>query len=209
MLFLLLCNAAPAMCVPNCNDINSPRRKWIEIDSQILNALFCVTGFGLVPWRFRDLYFLLRWRLFSDKKALHKLEVIHGGWFRGPSGVDVAHTTTGQVAPMTKSWKMDYVVWLYVWNTFFQCVLSGFMWGMNRYNRPSWSTGLFVALACIVAGMAGGQVWWETKQVKKIEGARIVETVEIEGGKREKVKGKGRKFWAREERNVVILNMVG
>ncbi|PUU76255.1 hypothetical protein B9Z19DRAFT_1088604 [Tuber borchii] len=209
MLFLLLCNAAPAMCVPNCNDINSPRRKWIEIDSQILNALFCVTGFGLVPWRFRDLYFLLRWRLFSDKKALHKLEVIHGGWFRGPSGVNVAHTTTGQVAPMTKSWKMDYVVWLYVWNTFFQCALSGFMWGMNRYNRPSWSTGLFVALACIVAGMAGGQVWWETKQVKKIEGARIVETVEIEGGKREKVKNKGRKFWAREERNVVVLNMIG
>ena len=47
MLFLLLCNAAPAMCVPTCNDIDSPRRKWIEVDSQILNALFCVTGFGL------------------------------------------------------------------------------------------------------------------------------------------------------------------
>jgi len=80
------------------------------------------------------------------------------------------------------------------------------MWGMNRYNRPSWSTGLFVALAFIVAGMAGGQVWWETKQVKKIEGARIVEKVEIEGGKKEKVKDKGRKFWAREERNVVVVN---
>ncbi|RPB02458.1 hypothetical protein L873DRAFT_1787802 [Choiromyces venosus 120613-1] len=206
MLFLLLCNAAPAMCVPDCNDINSPRRKWIEIDSQILNALFCVTGFGLVPWRFRDLYFLLSWRLFSDMKALHKLEVIHGGWFRGPSGVNTAHTATGKVAPLTKSWKMDYVVWLYVWNTFFQCVLSGFMWGMNRYNRPSWSTGLFVALACIVAGMAGGQVWWETKQVKKVEGERIVDTVEIEGGRKEKAKDKGRKFWAREERNVVVVN---
>lgn len=58
MLFLLLCNAAPAMCRPTCNDINSPRRIWIEIDSQILNALFCVTGFGLAPWRFRDLYWL-------------------------------------------------------------------------------------------------------------------------------------------------------
>ncbi|KAG0128049.1 hypothetical protein HOY82DRAFT_541592 [Tuber indicum] len=206
MLFLLLCNAAPAMCVPDCNDIDSPRRIWIEIDSQILNALFCVTGFGLVPWRFRDLYFLLRWRLFSDKRALHKLEVIHGGWFRGPSGVNTAHTTTGQVAPLTKSWKMDYVVWLYAWNTFFQCALSGFMWGMNRYNRPSWSTGLFVALACIVAGMAGGQVWWETKQVKAVEGERIVEKVEIEGGRKEKVKDKGRKFWAREERNVVVVN---
>jgi hypothetical protein len=46
MLFLLLCNASKAMCRPTCNDINSPRRIWIEIDSQILNALFCVTGFG-------------------------------------------------------------------------------------------------------------------------------------------------------------------
>ncbi|TDZ39907.1 hypothetical protein CTRI78_v010449 [Colletotrichum trifolii] len=45
MLFLLLCNAAPAMCYPACNAINSPRRKWVEWDSQILNALFCVTGF--------------------------------------------------------------------------------------------------------------------------------------------------------------------
>ncbi|PWW73003.1 hypothetical protein C7212DRAFT_354276 [Tuber magnatum] len=206
MLFLLLCNAAPAMCIPDCNDINSPRRIWIEIDSQILNALFCVTGFGLVPWRFRDLFFLLRWRLFSDKQALHKLEVIHAGWFRGPSGVNAAHTATGQVAPMTKSWKMDYVVWLYSWNTFFQCALSGFMWGMNRYNRPSWSTGLFVALACIVAGMAGGQVWWETKQVKGIESERIVEKAETEGGKKEKVRGKGRKFWTREERNVIVIN---
>ncbi|KFY94778.1 hypothetical protein V498_03727 [Pseudogymnoascus sp. VKM F-4517 (FW-2822)] len=35
------------MCHPTCDDINSPRRVWIEIDSQILNALFCVTGFGL------------------------------------------------------------------------------------------------------------------------------------------------------------------
>ena len=46
MLFLLLCGAAPEMCwapigngeyVRNCNHIDSPRRIWIEIDSQILD----------------------------------------------------------------------------------------------------------------------------------------------------------------------------
>lgn len=117
MLFLLLCNASPAMChapVPrpsnqkhmsdvaalklpgpyyfNCDDINSPRRVWIEIDSQILNALFCVTGLGLVPWRFRDLYYLLRWRLTSEKSqgrerkmyGLRVLAGIHKNWFRLP-----------------------------------------------------------------------------------------------------------------------------
>jgi Protein of unknown function (DUF2985) len=203
MLFLLLVNASPAMCKPSCNDLYSPRRIWIEIDSQILNALFCVTGFGMVPWRFRDLYFLLSWRLTHNLKSLHKLEVIHGSWFRGPSGVNSAKTETGEIAPLTKTWKMDFVVWMYVWNTFFQCVLSGFMWGMNRFDRPSWSTGLFVVLGFVVAGLGGWMVWRETKKVKKIEGKRIVEKVEVEGGRKEKVKDKGRAFWGREEREVV------
>jgi hypothetical protein len=177
------------MCHPTCNDINSPRRIWIEIDSQILNALFCVTGFGLIPWRFRDLYYLLKWRWFGKKSGHLKLQEINEAWYRQApttssveSGEDQmatqqqeqsnenVDTVTGKRAPPTKSWKLDYVIWLYVWNTFFQCCLSGFMWGLNRYNRPSWSTGLFVALACIVAGLAGGQVWWETRRVKKIEG---------------------------------------
>lgn len=190
MLFLLLINAAPAMCKPSCNAINSPRRIWIEIDSQILNALFCVTGFGLIPWRFRDLYFLLKWRVAGQKAALVRLAKIHDGWFRIPAeaeeevGAEVGprETVTGARAPPTKSWKMDFVVWLYVWNTFLQAVLSGFMWGMNRIERPSWSTGLFVALACIVAGVAGGMVWWEGRKVKRIEGVEEKE----EGKKGEK-----------------------
>ncbi|KAL9593609.1 MAG: hypothetical protein Q9179_005795, partial [Wetmoreana sp. 5 TL-2023] len=70
MLFLLLIGGGKQyMCFPpgshgekDCNNIDSPRRIWIEIDSQILNALFCVTGFGLIPWRFRDFYYLLKWR---------------------------------------------------------------------------------------------------------------------------------------------------
>jgi hypothetical protein len=84
MLFLLLCNAAPAMCSPTCNDINSPRRIWIEIDAQVLNALFCITGFGLAPWRFRDLNYLLRYRLRGDMKGLRRLAGIHRDWFRLP-----------------------------------------------------------------------------------------------------------------------------
>ncbi|KAI5850533.1 hypothetical protein DFP73DRAFT_508991 [Morchella snyderi] len=192
MLFLLLINAAPAMCKPSCNYINSPRRVWIEIDSQILNALFCVTGFGLIPWRFRDLYFLLKWRIGGRKSALARLAAIHDGWFRIPPTGDEAgaETVTGERAPPTSSWKMDFVVWMYVWNTFLQAVLSGFMWGMNRIERPSWSTGLFVALACIVAGVAGGMVWWEGRRVKRIEGVaekdagergekRVEEVVEV------------------------------
>ena len=202
MLFLLLCNAAPAMCYPTCDDINSPRRVWIEWDSQIVNALFCVTGFGLAPWRFRDLYYLLRYRILHDSIAFRRLAGIHRGWFRLPGsqqlspeiGPDTvaglqASTTrdsiphpedkiadaplTGIRAPSTPVWKLDLVIWLFVWNTFLQCCLSGFMWGMNRYNRPSWAVGLFVALACVVAGAAGLIMFVEGKRVKSIEGVPV------------------------------------
>lgn len=221
MLFLLLCNASPAMCWVNgkfdCNDIDCPRRVWLEIDSQILNALFCVTGFGLIPWRFRDFYYLLQWRLRKSETAFRKLAGIHRSWFRLPesdllpvkpshysdvetgstpdstsplatySGVEDLNNPalplplkkapdqplTGVRASPTKPWKLDYVIWLFVWNTFLQTVLSGFMWGYNRYDRPSWSTGLFVAMAFIVAMMAGLMQFNEGKRIKKVEGVPV------------------------------------
>jgi len=210
MLFLLLCNAAPAMCRPNCNDINSPRRVWIEIDSQILNALFCVTGFGLIPWRFRDLYWLMVFRLGitgrskeQRQRGIRMLAGIHRGWFRLQGSQDWQHEgdatvdehnpavplplkkklgapLTGVRAPPTALWRMDFVIWMNVWNTFLQTCLCGFMWGMNRYNRPSWSTGLFVAMACIVAGLGGIMMAIEGKKVKKVEGVppKVAEKVE-------------------------------
>jgi len=204
MLFLLLCNASPAMCKPTCNDINSPRRIWIEIDSQILNSLFCVTGFGTIPWRFRDLYYLMQYRIQKKEIGLRRLAGINRGWFRlpgssklpadlGPSNADaelgnvpesslafpLSKTAdaplTGIRAPPTKMWKLDFVIWTMVWNTFLQAVLSYFMWGQNRYERPSWSTGLFVALACIVAGAGGIMSFVEGQHVKKIEGVPVSE----------------------------------
>lgn len=84
MLFFILLNAAPAMCHPTCNDRNSARNIWIEIDSQILNALFCVTGFGLIPWRFRDFYYLIQWRVFKKADYFRRLAGHNRGWFRLP-----------------------------------------------------------------------------------------------------------------------------
>nr|OQO13812.1 hypothetical protein B0A51_17370 [Rachicladosporium sp. CCFEE 5018] len=236
MLFLLLCGAAPEMCWVNeaprgwfrdCNHLQSPRRIWLEIDSQILNGLFCVTGFGLIPWRFRDLYYLLRWRLCSEKKygteqklyGLRTLAGINQNWLRLP-GSDtldemseeeytalthpnasapfaedprVPHplkTTphpplTGIRAPPTKLWKLDFFIWCNVWNTFLQGCLCGFMWGFDRYKRPSWSTGLFIALASIVAGIGGFVTFLEGKVVKKVEGVQPSEAVLREIEKKE------------------------
>ena len=249
MLFLLLCNASKYMCwapVPtkenqehmgdiaalnlpgpyyyNCNDINATRKIWLEIDAQILNALFCVTGFGLAPWRFRDLYYLLRWRFARPKNGrenklygLRVLAGIHRGWFRLPGSdtvdnkstreylmessntspeIDVeANVSSGLLAependlrlplpvakkpddpitlvraPPTKKWKLDFFIWCMVWNTFLQCGLCGFMWGYDRYARPSWAVGLFIALACVIAGIGGFVSYLEGRKIKKIEG---------------------------------------
>ncbi|KAF3059225.1 putative alpha-l-rhamnosidase c protein [Daldinia childiae] len=206
MLFLLLCNAAPETCWVDgkfdCDNIDSPRRIWIETDSQILNGLFCVTGFGLAPWRFRDLYFLLRYRIQGDQKALRSLAGVHRGWFRlpgseqlptslGPKNIEemIGNYNVDSVpypletisdapptsirAPPTKMWKLDFIIYFNVANTFLQCVLSGFMWALNRYDRPSWSTGLFVCLACIASAIAGIMMGVEGKHVKAIEGVPL------------------------------------
>ena len=239
MLFLLLCNASPAMCAlgdgrVDCDDINSPRRVWVEIDSQILNALFCVTGFGLAPWRFRDLWYLLKFRLGQRVDGLRKLAGYHRSWYRLPGSdrlpveprvefpvhddADVEgpgdpavplprkrapdQPLTGARASPTPLWKMDFVVWSFVVNTFLQVVLSVFMWRLNRYDRPSWSTGLFVALASIVAAMGGLMQFVEGKRVKKVEGVPVdtedlVMDVEKAGGQQEMANGqvKGVSKW--------------
>ncbi|GKT47687.1 uncharacterized protein ColSpa_07868 [Colletotrichum spaethianum] len=177
MLFFLLLKAAPAMNYPTADDDNSPRKKWLEICSQILNALFCVTGFGLAPWRFRDLYLYVRAVNFKNQTAMLKLAAQNKSWFRPPAWAieaeKVPETFTGQVAPPTPLWKLGFTIWMMVLNTFLQAVLCYFMWGYNRLDRPSWATGTFIGLGCGVAMLAGLMSWWEGRKVKKIEGPEV------------------------------------
>jgi uncharacterized membrane protein (UPF0136 family) len=44
------------------------------------------------------------------------------------------------------------------------------MWGMNRYDRPSWSTGVFIACACVIAAVGGIVSFKEGKKIKLVEG---------------------------------------
>lgn len=168
MLFLLICNAAPAMCHPTCDDIHSARKKWIEIDSQILNALFCIPGFGLAPWRIRDLYFWVKWRVGGQQIALARLCDVHRSWFyRRPNDIDVEEVSNPTLCVQpSPPWKLDLVIWCNGWNTVFQACLAGCMWGLDRFNRPSWTTGLFVALACGVAGLGGWVTYAEGRRIR-------------------------------------------
>ncbi|OAL34263.1 hypothetical protein AYO20_06519 [Fonsecaea nubica] len=221
MIFFVLLKAAPAMCHPSCDDDSSAREKWIEIDSQILNGLFCVTAFGLLPWRARDWFYLMRWRIGGDERFHRRLAGIYRGWYRlpgsekleehiGPPPVynndhprtpeapppyteeEIAKMEenpaipipaasmpeaplTGLRAPPSKSWTIDFVVWMYILNTFFQVLLCVWMWHWNRFDRPSWGTGVWITLGCLVAIAAGLCVFIEGSKVKKIEGIPVQE----------------------------------
>jgi hypothetical protein len=208
MLFFLELKAAPAMNHPSADDNSSPRKIWLEIDSQILNALFCVTGFGLAPWRFRDLYYYIKARHFKNRHSMSKLYQQNKSWFRPPAWatiegsagangtpgedrteiIDLPMTFTGDRAPPTSFWKLAFVIWMMVLNTFLQAVLCFFMWHYNRINRPTWATGTFIALGCGVAMMAGIMSFWEGKKVKKIEGPEIEVVTEIPETELEKSK---------------------
>ncbi|KAL5117640.1 hypothetical protein ACEQ8H_004533 [Pleosporales sp. CAS-2024a] len=182
MLFFLLLKAAPAMNHPSADDDNSPRKKWIEVDSQILNALFCVTGFGLAPWRLRDWYWTMRVVHLHDHSAMYRLTQQNKGWFRPAPEYEEAMAIehqkdtvpfNGVRAPPTPLWKLAFVVNMMVLNTALQAVLCYFMWAYNRINRPSWATGTFIGLGCGSAMLAGLMSWWEGRKVKKIEGPEV------------------------------------
>lgn len=82
---------------------------------------------------------------------------------------------TGERAGASKYWLMDFVIWAFVWNTFLQIMLCGFMWGYNRYKRPGAAVGALISLACIVASAAGWAIFREGKRVKAIEGVPVSE----------------------------------
>jgi hypothetical protein len=179
MLFFLLLNVST---------MSAERKEiWIEIDSQILNGLFCLTSWGLAPWRVRDTYWLLVWRLGSEKssnRSINQLARRNVSWFRIINSCvdeeapceELRHkTSTGNIAPPTSSWKMDFVVINMLLNSLFQIGMATFMWQYNRHNRPSFGVGLFIGLGCLSSLLGGVMSWWEGRKVKKIEGPILEE----------------------------------
>lgn len=143
------------------------------------------------------MWWLINARVRHNKYAMKRLCAQNKAWFRPPAwyhpdlegdvesgdgGEEKRVTFTGEVAPPTSLWKLSFVIWMMILNTVFQGALAGFMWGYNRFNRPSWATGTFIGLGCGVSLLAGFMMWWEGRKVKKIEGpvVKVVEAVEQE-----------------------------
>jgi hypothetical protein len=144
MLFLVLVGGANQTMSDD-----QTRKIWIEIDSQILNALFCVTGIGLIPWRVRDIceFYIVKYR----HKVLHR------------------HSYTSNFV-----W-IQIVLWTFIANSLFQIGMAAFMWSFNMYTRPSWAVGMFVGLGC-VSGATAGLIQFilgrKTKKKTKMEEAQ-------------------------------------
>lgn len=176
MLFFLLLNVGPMQ--------KEQKEIWIEIDSQILNALFCLTSWGLAPWRVRDTYWLIMWRFGSDAKSKSSIEQLarrNAGWLRmkecdlieSHEAILSQNTLTGKIAPPTKTWKIDFVVINLLLNSLFQVGMATFMWMYNRHNRPSFGVGLFIGLGCFSSLLAGAMSWSEARKIKLIEGPKV------------------------------------
>jgi len=103
LLFFLELHAAPAMNHPdNGNANDSPRKIWLEISSQVLNALFCLTAWGLAPWRFRDARWLLTYRLggvgsVHGARAFARLCKRNASWFRPAEAEEEARYSQGDL----------------------------------------------------------------------------------------------------------------
>lgn len=82
---------------------------------------------------------------------------------------------TGRRAGPSKGWYLDFVIHMYIFNTLFQVCLCVWMWHWGRLTRPSWGTGLFITLGCLVAIFAGILVFIQGTRVKRIEGIPVQE----------------------------------
>ncbi|KZT74331.1 hypothetical protein DAEQUDRAFT_660489 [Daedalea quercina L-15889] len=73
-----------------------------------------------------------------------------------------------------RAFPVDTAVWITVMNdlnSIFQCLLSGCMWGLNRFTRPAWTTAITLPGAFVAGIVAGVLIWWggrKTKRVKEV-----------------------------------------
>ncbi|CAE6404563.1 unnamed protein product [Rhizoctonia solani] len=186
---------------------------WVEISSQIENALFTVTGVGLIPWRVIDTYRIAKiWHYRQVTRRLRrnaKLPALIDGNdlpdpVYNPNYVHVLsekqqedlhyqqqkfmasqtwyrphETETHKAFPI----KTALFICLYIdFNSVFQCMLCGCMWGLNRFERPAWTTGTLIP-ASFLCGIAAGVLIWrggnQTKKVKEVE-QRLREALDLE-----------------------------
>ncbi|KAJ1308411.1 hypothetical protein OPQ81_004116 [Rhizoctonia solani] len=186
---------------------------WVEVSSQIENALFTVTGVGLIPWRVIDTYRIAKiWHYRQVTRRLRRKAgvpaLIDGNDLPDPIyNPNYIHVLSErqqedlhyqqQKFMASQTWyrphetethkafpiKTALFICLFIdFNSVFQCMLCGCMWGLNRFERPAWTTGTLIP-ASFLCGIAAGVLIWrggnQTKKVQEVE-QRLRDALDME-----------------------------
>lgn len=71
-----------------------------------------------------------------------------------------------------RAFPINTALWICIFNdanSVFQCTLAGCMWGMNRFQRPAWSTSVLILLAFTCGIISGILIWRGGKKTKRTE----------------------------------------
>lgn len=120
----------------NAFPTKSSRNHWIEINNQVLNALFTLMSLYQHPNLFHHIVLLCRWRP-GDIIELRK-----------------TYCKNGAYRPHEWAHMMLVLVLLHV-TCFAQYVLCGLYWGYSRAERPELAENFFVALGTTTPIIAG------------------------------------------------------
>ncbi|KAE9397111.1 hypothetical protein BT96DRAFT_996076 [Gymnopus androsaceus JB14] len=171
---------------------------WVEVSSQVVNGLFTVTGIGLIPSRVLDtiriskIYsYKRRTRELRAKAGLPQLfdeddlpdplydpnyvhvltdkeqKDLHRRMCHEQLSIPTPHgTETHRAFPIGYAL---LICCLNDMNSVFQIILCGTMWGLNRFQRPAWSTGILIPLGFLSGIGAAVFIFLGSKKTKRTE----------------------------------------
>ncbi|KAI0719613.1 golgi-body localization protein domain-containing protein [Cerioporus squamosus] len=169
---------------------------WVELCQQVETGLFTATSIGFIPFRVMDTYRICK--IWHYKRKIAKLRQKVGlpelydpddlpDPVYDPNYVQVLtekeqidlHYQQHQFAK-SQTWYRPHgtqthralALWICVCNdlnSFFQCLLSGTMWGLDRFARPAWTTGTTLPAAFVAGIIAGVLIYWGGRKTRRTE----------------------------------------
>ncbi|TFY59690.1 hypothetical protein EVJ58_g5638 [Rhodofomes roseus] len=167
---------------------NSDRQGfWVEVCQQIETSLFSITSIGLMPFRTVDTYRVFK--IWWYKRKTEKLRCAAGlPELYDPNDLPDPHYDANFVPVLTEEEQVDLhyqqhkfmlsQTWYRPHGTqthrafpieYVCCLLSGVMWGLNRFNRPAWTDGTTLPAAFVAGIAAGVLIWWGSKKTKRVK----------------------------------------
>ncbi|WRT69393.1 uncharacterized protein IL334_006377 [Kwoniella shivajii] len=110
------------------------------------------------PELIKDYVFVLSEKDQKNLRYQQEKFAISQTWYR-------AHATATH-----KAFPIKWALWntiLMDGNSFFQCILCGCMWGLNRHQRPAWTTGSLIPLSFLCGIGAAVLIWQGSARTKK------------------------------------------